>query len=379
MIKAEKNLNKESAMQSICFFIYDLKTGGAERVVIYLANYFVKKNREVILLTVADKNDLSHIINPKIKVISLNKTKLRNAILPLIRFVNSKDIDCLISNVWPLTIISSFILLFSKLKLVFVEHCNLSQEFKSKKYLFRSLQKISISIFYRFAHHIVTVSEGVKEDLISKGVKRSKIEVIYNPLPSLGEGESKIIEDSTDIANWINSKDKKIISIGELKKQKNFINLIKAISHFKKNYSYRLKAIILGDGTERASIESLIKKEGLEDTIYLAGWVKDPIPYLRKSDLFVLSSDYEGFGVVIAEALSVGVNVVSTDCQSGPREILNNGELGYLSKVDNPENLAKLMNKALDNPVNKDKLISRSKDFSLETIGKKYQELIDSC
>ena len=100
--------------------------------------------------------------------------------------------------------------------------------------------------------------------------------------------------------------------------------------------------------------------------------------YLRKSDLLVLSSDYEGFGVVIAEALSVGVNVVSTDCQSGPREILNNGELGYLSKVDNPENLAKSMNKALDNPVNKDKLISRSKDFSLEIIGKKYQELIDS-
>ena len=366
-------------MKSICFFIYDLKTGGAERVVIYLANYFVEKNREVILLTVADKNDLSHIINPKIKVISLNKTKLRNAILPLIRFVNSKDIGCLISNVWPITIISSFVLLFSKLKLVFVEHCNLSQEFKSKKYLFRSLQKISISIFYRFAHHIVTVSEGVKEDLISKGVKRSKIEVIYNPLPPLEEGESKIIEDSTDIANWINSKDKKIISIGELKKQKNFFNFVKAISHFKKNYSYRLKAIILGDGTERASIESLIKKEGLEDTIYLAGWVKDPIPYLRKSDLFVLSSDYEGFGVVIAEALSVGVNVVSTDCQSGPREILNNGELGYLSKVDNPENLAKLMNKALDNPVNKDKLISRSKDFSLEIIGKKYQELIDSC
>ena len=365
-------------MKSICFFIFDLKTGGAEKVVIYLANYFAEKNKEVILLTVADNNDLGHIINPKIKVISLNKTKLRNAIPSLIRFVKSKDIDCLVSNVWPLTIVSSFVLLFSKLKLVFVEHSNLSQENKNKNYLFQILQKISISIFYRLAHHIVTVSEGVKEDLISKGAKRSKIDVIYNPLPPLREGESKKIENSSNITNWINSKDKKIICIGELKKQKNFCNLVKAISHFKKNYPYKLKVIILGDGTERASIESAIKEEGLEDTIYLTGWVKDPISYLMKSDLFVLSSDYEGFGVVIAEALSVGVNVVSTDCQYGPREILNNGELGYLCKVDNPEDLAKSINKALDKPINKEKLISRSKDFSLETIGKKYQELIEN-
>ena len=105
-------------MKSICFFIFDLKTGGAEKVVIYLANYFAEKNKEVILLTVADNNDLGHIINPKIKVISLNKTKLRNTIPSLIRFVKSKDIDCLVSNVWPLTIVSSFVLLFSKLKLV---------------------------------------------------------------------------------------------------------------------------------------------------------------------------------------------------------------------------------------------------------------------
>ena len=366
-------------MKSICFFIYNLKIGGAEKVVIYLANYFSEKNREVIILTVANDNDFSHIINPKIRVISLNKRRLLNVIPALIRFIKSNDIDCFISNVWPLTIVSSFILLFSrKVKLVFVEHCNLSQEFKNKNYLFKILQNISISIFYRLPHHVVTVSEGVKKDLISKGAKRSRIEAIYNPLPPLGAGEFRTTEKSSEIKKWINSKDKKIISIGELKKQKNFCNLVKAISFFKKNYSYKLKVIILGDGTERASIESIIKRERLEETIYLAGWVKDPIPYLKESDLFVLPSDYEGFGVVIAEALSVGVNVVSTDCQSGPREILNNGELGYLCEVDNPEDLAKSIKEALDKPINKEKLIRRSKDFSVETVGMQYQALIEN-
>ncbi len=92
----------------------------------------------------------------------------------------------------------------------------------------------------------------------------------------------------------------------------------------------------------------------------------------------MLSSDYEGFGVVITEALSVGVNVVSTDCQSGPREILKDGELGYLCEVDNPTDLAKSIKKALDKPINREKLISRSKDFSLEAIGMQYQELIEN-
>ena len=142
-------------MKSICFFIYDLNIGGAEKVVIYLANYFSEKNKEVILLTVADDNDLSHIINPKVKVISLNKKRLLNVIPALIKFIKNKDIDCFISNVWPLTIVSSFILLFSrKVKLVFVEHCNLSQEFKNKNYLFKILQYISISTFWNI--HIFT-------------------------------------------------------------------------------------------------------------------------------------------------------------------------------------------------------------------------------
>ena len=75
-------------MKTICFFIYDLKTGGAEKVVVYLANYFSEKNKEVILLTVAANNESSHIINPKIKVISLNKRRLLNVIPALIRWRN---------------------------------------------------------------------------------------------------------------------------------------------------------------------------------------------------------------------------------------------------------------------------------------------------
>ena len=89
-----------------------------------------------------------------------------------------------------------------------------------------------------------------------------------------------------------------------------------------------------------------------------------------------MSSDYEGFGLVIAEAMYTGTTVVSTDCVSGPREILKNGELGYLCKTNDPEDLAKAINKGLRQPLDKDKLISRAKDFSLMKIGREYEKLI---
>ena len=351
-------------MKSIYFLTYDLSTGGTEKVVVYLANYFASKNNKVTLLTVFSTNDLKHIIDPKIEVVSFNQKKISNFILPFLSYVKKKKIDCLISNVWPLTVISSFVFLFKRnAKLLLVDHCVLEEEFRKKNYLFKLFQNISIKIFYRFCDAVVGVSGGVKNDLITKGVKPSKITVIYNPLPEVEV--KQITNQAKDVDEWLNSSCKKIISVGRLKKEKNIPNLIKAITAYKKRYSSEIKVLIVGDGEEKKAIESLVEKEDLRKDIFVPGWMKDPLPYINKADLLVLSSDYEGFGLVIAEALSVGTTVVSTDCISGPKEILKDGELGYLCKTNDPEDLAKAINKGLRQPLDKDKLISRAKDFSL--------------
>ena len=363
-------------MKSICFFTYDLTFGGAEKVVVHLANYFALKGMEVTLLTVSKGNDFKKLINPQINLICLNEHKIVNAIPPLIKFVKTNNIDNFVANIWPLTIVSSCIRLVSKkTKLLFIEHCNLSEEFRNRSFIFRFAQNTSIMLFYSFAHEVIAVSAGVKEDLEKKGVKKSKVSVIYNPLEDL-KG-SKKMESTKNIEKWINSKDKKLISVGELKKQKNFPNLIKAIGVFQKKYSVKLKLLILGDGPERKNIEEEITKQELEEIFFLPGWVNDPVPYLYLADLFVLPSDYEGFGVVITEALSTGLNVVSTNCKSGPSEILKDGELGYLCEVNDPDDLAKSINEALNNPLDKDKLIARAYDFSIENIGKLYEEKLN--
>ncbi|MDG2061507.1 MAG: glycosyltransferase [SAR86 cluster bacterium] len=358
---------------SIYFFLYDLRIGGTEKVVIYLANYFVQQNLNVSILTISNENHLNDLIDPRINIKSLNKKVISSAFFPLYRFVLQNKIDVFVANVWPLTILSSFInLISSRTRLVFIDHCNLSAEFKKYNFLFKKMQNISILLFYKLAHHVIAVSKGVKEDLEDKGVTNKKLSVIYNPLHSSSESVLSDIK----IDKWLNSKEKKLIAIGQFKKQKNFPNLVEAMAHFYKNYELKPQVLILGDGEEREFIQSKINSHNLQNFFSLPGWVDDPMPFLKESDLFILSSDFEGFGVVIAEALSEGVNVVSTDCPSGPSEILLKGELGYLCKINDAEDLSKSIHKGLLNPFDASVLKNRAKDFSIEKIGKEYLDLI---
>tara|TARA_B110000263_G_scaffold207292_1_gene188581 strand:- start:1248 stop:2336 length:1089 start_codon:yes stop_codon:yes gene_type:complete len=360
-------------MKNICFFLYDLKMGGAEKVIVNLANHLAKKGYDVSLLTVNEGNDLEDLINPDVKVETLGKDRIISSLPRLIHFLRQNHFNYFVPNVWPITIISFVTRIISrKTQMVFIEHCNLTAEFSNRNFFFKLFQNISIFIFYRLAHKVITVSGGVKDDLLIKGVPRNKLEVIYNPRLSINNNDPK---DPIDIDKWVNSPEKKIICVGELKKQKNFSNLIKAIGILHNKFKIKSKVLILGDGIERDLLENLIEKEDLNDHIFLPGWVKSPIPFLEMADLFVLSSDYEGFGVVIAEALSTGLNVVSTDCKSGPREILNDGELGTLCEVDNPGDLAEGIYKSLENPKDKEILLRRAEDFSMDNIGKQYEKI----
>jgi len=247
-------------------------------------------------------------------------------------------------------------------------------QFQNRSYLFKLFQKISISLFYKFADHVIAVSIGVKEDLLSMNVKNDKIQVIYNPVITKPLKEENI--SNLAIKNWTKSKHKKLIAVGEFKAQKNFLNLVKAIYFAKCSLNLDLSLLILGDGEQMSYISSQITKMDLEENIFLAGWVNDPLPYYNLADLFVLSSDYEGFGVVIVEAMSCGLNIVSTDCKSGPSEILMNGDLGTLCKVNDPESLANAIMHALKHPFDKDTLVRRAEDFSEKKIGKLYEEII---
>ena len=363
----------------IVFFQWDLGRGGAEKVVFYLSNYLSKKGNEVHILTINSKDQLSERLNREVRFTTFNKKRISSSLIPLIRFIRTENIDCLISNVWPVTIVSviaSFFCVGFRQKLVLVEHCNLGEEFKHRSKLFKLLQRLSIYFLYNQASKVIAVSNGVREDLIRKGLRREKTKVIYNPAyPNLATDE---LNDEEGKKSWFKDDCLKLSSVSHLSRQKNLPNLVKAVDILKNEKKINCQAIIAGEGSERNKIEALINQKGLADDITLAGSISNPISLIKESDLLVLSSDYEGFGIVIVEALSVGKTVVSTDCLSGPAEIIRDNEFGYLCKVNDPSDLAAKIDYASKNNIDPEKLIIKSKDFTLEKIGPLYEEILDT-
>lgn len=370
----DSNSNK-----NICFYLSELTYGGAEKVVINLANFLVNNNYRVTILTLNNKNDFKEFINSKVELVSLNSINIKNSIIPYYKYLKKNDFDFVFSNIWPINLISAFFkILGLKTNMILIEHCNLSEEFRKKSFFFKFLQNISIYIFYRFADKIISVSRGVQDDLIAKGAPKNKSIVIYNPLFNSSNSNIKNNIEEKKYLNWNKEVCYKIISIGQLKKQKNIPNLIEAIDILNKKNFLKFKLLILGDGEERSDIEFIIKNKNLQDLVTISGWVKNPLKFLQTSDLMVLSSDYEGFGLVILEALSMGINVVSTDCKSGPSEILEHGKYGFLAKVNNPQSLAEKIIDAINYPISKKILKQRSSIFSLEEIGNKYIQILES-
>ena len=136
------------------------------------------------------------------------------------------------------------------------------------------------------------------------------------------------------------------------------------------------RLMIVGQGQNEAKLRALVRELGLEGRVIFAGFHVDPAPFYASADLFVLSSDYEGFGNVIVEALSFGLPVVSTDCPSGPAEILGYGRWGGLVPVGDEEALAGAMAAALSAPVDRDALRARAADFAPEIAARKYLDLV---
>jgi glycosyltransferase involved in cell wall biosynthesis len=198
---------------------------------------------------------------------------------------------------------------------------------------------------FPWADEIVAVSEGVADDFAAvTGLERSRIKTIYNPVISTTLVEKA--KEPVDHPWFAPGQPPVILAIGRLTKQKNFPTLIRAFDSLRKKRPVHL--MILGEGEERMALEGLIQQLGLDDSVSLPGFLDNPYAYLSRAGVFVLSSEWEGLPTVLIEALAVGVPVVSTDCKSGPREILDDGKYGQLVPVGDSATLAEAIGKALN-------------------------------
>lgn len=216
---------------------------------------------------------------------------------------------------------------------------------------------------YCRADGIITVSEGLKIDLVEKFLfAPEQIKVIYNPL--VKSDNQALAQQEVDHPWFLDGADNIILGIGRLEDQKNWPLLISAFSKFANKYDARL--VILGEGKNRELLQKQINLFKLEGRVQLPGFVANPYAYIARARCLVMTSDWEGFGNVLVEAMSVGTPVISTDCPSGPGEILEKGKWGELVPPGDEPNLLNAMEKTWLNPVASDELVRRAQDFSVD-------------
>lgn len=226
---------------------------------------------------------------------------------------------------------------------------------------------------YPAADGIVAVSHGVADDLArTLRLPRSRITTIYNPI---FRSEIAIEALARPAHAWLApAAPPVLLGIGKLKPQKDFACLIRAFARVRATRPVRL--ILLGDGPQREALLALARTLGVADAVALPGFVANPFAYLGRAAAFVLSSAWEGLANVVIEALACGCPVVSTDCPSGPAEILDGGKYGRLVPVGDDAALAKAISATLDAPPSREPLRDRARDFSVDLAVDRYQRVL---
>lgn len=318
----------------LAIFLHGLYGGGVERVMLNLARGISERNYPVDLILVRATGPYSNQIPDAIRVIDLKAHRALFSIPALVRYLNHERPMALLSTIDYTNVIALLASRFvrKRPRILVAEHDTFSHRISQISWKYRILLSTFHRLFYPWADTIIAVSNGAANDLTqTTGISRDRIRVISNPVitPDL----YKMVKESPQHP-WFESNNIPIIlAVGRLTKQKDFPTLLYAFSEVRKHRLARL--IILGEGEDRQFLEELILQLGISEDVDLPGFVPNPYAYMSHANLFVLSSRWEGLPTVLIEALFCGLPVVSTDCPSGPLEILKNGQYGLLVPVGN--------------------------------------------
>jgi len=377
MIKKEKI--------AVAFFLPSLEPGGTERNVVNLVNNIDREKYAVSLVLGIAEGDFIKDINSNISIISLHTRRSIATFFKLITYFKKNQPDIFISAFPRVNVICIVAKIFSKskTKIIITEHSVFSLLPIIAKTFWRGMfarffMSSICSYLYQKAEAVICVSKGIADDIL-KTVNRSlKIEVIYNPV--ITSNIYQLAQAPINHPWFSDSKIPVIIAVGRLVKCKDYPTLFLAFSSVIQKQPVRL--VILGRGPEEYKLKQLINKLGLSQNVAFLGFQENPYKYMKKASVFVLSSLQEGFGNVIIEAMACGVPVVSTNCPTGPGEIIENMKNGILVPVGDQESMAEAILKILQNPVLAQEFSvagkERAKFFSVEKSVSAYQEIFQA-
>lgn len=356
----------------VAFYLRLLYGGGAERVMVNLMRGLIERGLKIdLVLNTVDGPFLAQVPS-EVRIVDLKAPRMLAGLPKLISYLRQEQPLALLSALHYTNEIALWAKYLARVptRVIVSEHNTLSIHAQR-----RSTDRWSpllAWLFYPWADEIVAVSQGVAQDLAQvTGLPLKRIQAIYNPIvtPEILE-KSK---ESLDHPWFAPGEPPVVLGVGRLEEQKDFPTLIRAFAQVRQVQPARL--VILGSGRERSRLNTLVRDLSLEDDVDWVGFVSNPYPYIAQAAVFVLSSAWEGFGNVIVEAMTLSTPVVSTNCPSGPSEILDHGKYGWLVPVSNSEAIAQ----AILNVLSGNSKLADSAwldQFTLETSTQKYLELL---
>lgn len=330
----------------VALLVPNLRVGGAERVTLNLAEGLLGLGCDVDVVVFAAGGDLDVAVPGGAKVVNLDCGRAIRATVPLTRYLRREQPEILVGTMGHTNLVALLAnrLAGSKTRVIVTEHSAITSRSRNvTDWVYRVLARLA----YPSAAAIVAVSKGVAEGIVEGvGLTPQAVTTIYNPVLTnryLSQVASEIEHE------WFaDGAPPVVLSVGRLVPEKDFPTLIRAFSMVLSERDARL--LILGEGPERPKLEQLMGELGVQEKVALPGFAEDAAAYMARATVFVLSSVHEGLPTVLIEALGAGVPVVSTDCVSGPREILRGGKLGRLVPVGSSSDLADAILQAFGAP-----------------------------
>jgi glycosyltransferase involved in cell wall biosynthesis len=329
----------------LAIFLPSLAGGGAEKSMLKLAIGIAEQGYPVdLVLARAEGPYRTYLaaLPELVQVVDLKAPRVLLSLPALARYLRRARPDALLSTLDYANIVALWARRLARTprKVVVNEQNTISLTSQHSPQLRQRLVPGLVRHFYPWADYIIGNSRGVANDLsqITK-LPRSQIQIIYNPVVT-----SELWEKAKASPNhpWLEiGQPPVILAVGRLTAQKDFPTLIRAFAQIRRSQPVRL--LILGEGPDRPALEALVRELDVEPDVRLLGFVENPYAFMARASLFILSSRWEGLPTVLIEALYCGVPVISTDCPSGPREILADGQYGMLVPIQDPASLAEMI------------------------------------
>ena len=360
--------------KNLLIFIPSIEGYGVEKNLFIISNYLVRKFRHVCLITYdkkyAKKFDKKiKIIYPKyLKLKAVTKGRLGKYLicsLLLFNFLfknNKYTVLSFQANVFAIIISKIF-----NSKVIIRLNSSLSG-------INSTILKKLLNFFYKFSNKIIVNSLEFKKEIVKNF--KIKSECIYNPLNI----EEIFYKSKKKIKTFNNNSKLKIINIGRLVPQKNHILLLKVINKIKDQYNFKIELIIIGEGNLKNSLLKYIKNNRLGKIVKILSFKSNPYPYIKSADLFILTSLYEGLPNVLLEAKSLNTYIISSNCSTGPVEIIEDSKTGLLFKNNSEHDLVKKINLYIKNKkkYNKSKINNKNKlkKFSFKRNLNLYEQIL---